>query len=348
MIRPSRRAVLLAVALMASAGCAASGTGRGLVAIGSGLQGPSGLSAMVYATGLAKAAAFAFDESGRLWVATADSTDRGDDGVYLVAGSGAAPVPVITGLHTPLGLLWEGGSLYVAQTGGVEAYSGFDGSHFAQHRTVVSLPAGAGESNELALGPDGRIRMGISAPCDHCTPASRWSATVVSFRPDGSGLAVDASGIRAPVGLIYFPGTSDLFVTMNQRDDLGPRTPGDWLAVVRSGQAWGFPGCWGQGGTPCTGVPAPVAVLDKHAAVSGITVVTGQLGRAVGTSAIVAEWATGKVQRIALERSRSGYRGTVTPLLRGLKNPVAVSMAADGSLFVGDWSTGTVYRITRS
>ena len=55
---------------------------------------------------------------------------------------------------------------------------------------------------------------------------------------------------------------------MNQRDDLGSKTPGDWLAVVREGQDWGFPGCWGQGGKACEGVPEPAAVLDAHAAES--------------------------------------------------------------------------------
>ena len=46
-------------------------------------------------------------------------------------------------------------------------------------------------------------------------------------------------------------------MTMNQRDDLGIRTPGDWLAVVRQGQSWGFPECYGQGGTVLRRRPAP-------------------------------------------------------------------------------------------
>jgi glucose/arabinose dehydrogenase len=80
--------------------------------------------------------------------------------------------------------------------------------------------------------------MGISAACDHCRSRSRWSGTIVSFRPDGSGVRLFASGIRAPFGMTLYPGTADLFVTMNQRDDLGARTPGDWLGVVRPGDDW--------------------------------------------------------------------------------------------------------------
>ncbi len=134
---------------------------------------------------------------------------------------------------------------------------------------------------------------------------------------------------------------------MNERDDLGARTRGDILALVRGGQAFGFPSCYGQGGPACAGVPKPVAVLDKHAAVSGVAVVTGQLGTTVGTSAVVAEWATGKVQRVALAGSGSVSTGPVTPFLSGLKNPVPVVLDPGGAVLVGDWRSETVYRISR-
>jgi glucose/arabinose dehydrogenase len=95
-------------------------------------------------------------------------------------------------------------------------------------------------------------------------------------------------------------------------------------------------------------VPNTTAVLDKHAAVSGVTIMTGRLGSTFGTSAIVAEWALGKVQRVALGKTGDRYRGVVTTFLTGLKNPVAVNMTADGALLVGNWTTGTMYRIAMS
>ena len=79
---------------------------------------------------------------------------------------------------------------------------------------------------------------------------------------------------------------------MNQRDDLGARTPGDSLAIVEQGD-WGFPGCYGQGGTrapACRGARR----LDKHAAAGGVAVVTGQLGSSVGTAALVSEWGSAR------------------------------------------------------
>jgi glucose/arabinose dehydrogenase len=335
---------LFAVVCATAAGAATSSDS--LVAIGAGLRGVRGLEATVYTTGLDHVSAFAEDSQGRLWVATADAFDKNADGVYLVSSQGAAPVKAIADVHTPLGLLWYQGALYVSSTSRVDSYSDFDGTRFAEQHTIVSFPAGTGENNGLALGPDGRFVLGISAPCDSCTPSSPWSATIVSFRPDGTDLRVDASGIRAPIGLAYYPETSDLFATMNQRDDLGARTPGDWLTLVRPGQDWGFPGCYGQRTAACTNAPRPTAVLDKHAAVSGVAIVTGQLGPSVATSALVAEWNKGIVLRVALERIGSSYSAHVRPLLAGFKNPMPLLVTSTGSTLVGDWTTGTVYSIT--
>ena len=320
----------------------------GLVDIGVGLQGPAGLAAAVIATGLPHVAAIAFDADGRLWAATAGYSDDGSDAVYVVDAPGATPKAILTNLHTPLGLVWDGGVLYVASAGRIDAYSGLSNGAFATRRTVVTFEAGVGEVNGLALAPDGRLVVGVSAACDACTPASKQAAAVLTVRPDGTALTVLASGIRAPVGLAYVPGTDDLLVTMNQRDDLGDATPGDWLALVRAGQAWGFPDCYGQGGEACQGVPAPVAVLDKHAAVSGVAVVSDHFGPLDGTSAFVAEWATGSVVRVVLTASADGSAstGTLQPFLAGIAHPVAVAVGPDGGLVVGDWESGTIYRIS--
>src|SRR5262249_54003151 len=110
-------------------------------------------------------------------------------------------------------------------------------------------------------------------------------------------------------------------VTMNQRDDLGDATPGDWLARVTEGSAWGFPDA---------STEKPIAELDQHAAVAGVAM--------LGDDVIVAEWATGKVVRVTPS-------GTASQFVTGLKNPVAVATAPDGAVLVSDWSTGAVYRV---
>ena len=126
-------AALVVTAVVFSA-CGAAGaetpspTSEGLVPIGAGLEGPAGSTASVYAEGLTHVAAFAFDTDGRLWVATAAYEDEGDDAVYVVPAAGATPVKVITDVHTPLGLLWYDGALYVSSSERVDAYRDFDGT----------------------------------------------------------------------------------------------------------------------------------------------------------------------------------------------------------------------------
>lgn len=333
---------------MLLAGCTSATTGAvgtAAPAIGAGLQGPSGLSASVYATGLPNVSAFAFDATGRLWAATAAYGDTGTDAIYMIESSGSTPVKVVDGVRTVLGLVWANDTLYVSSAGRVDAYSGLTGHAFARHATVLTLPSGTGEANGLVMSSSGRLVLGVSAPCDACTPTSAYAAAVISFLPDGSDLRIEASGIRAPVGLVFAPGTDTLFVTMNQRDDLGVATPGDWLAVVRSGQAWGFPGCYGQGGPVCSGAPTPVAVLDPHGAVSGVTIVSGAMSGSSASSALVAEWATGKILRVPLAADGTTAAGPAEPFVVGLTKPVPVIVAPDGAVLLGDWGTGTIYRI---
>ena len=210
---------------------------------------------------------------------------------------------------------------------------------------MIRGPVAGGENNNLVLASDGRLLMGITATCDHCRPKSKYSGSIVSFRPDGSDLRVYASRIRAPVGLAFYPGTSHLFVSMNQRNDLGAQTTGDALAIVRPGTNWKFPACYAQGGPACAGVPWPVALLGKHAAVGSVTMLTGQLGRATGNAALVAEWQLGKVQCVALNMTSGTYGGSVSPWISGLQDPLALILTPKRSVLVGDWGTGTIYQI---
>jgi glucose/arabinose dehydrogenase len=122
---------------------------------------------------------------------------------------------------------------------------------------------------------------------------------------------------------------------MNQPNDLGAHTPGDWLAVVRPGENFKFPACYGQGGPACAGVPKPVAVLDPHAAVGAVAFMTPE-------AALVAQWQVPKVQKVSLASTGAG---SVSPFLTGLEHPLALVLARDHSLLVGDWGSGRIYRV---
>ncbi len=94
-------------------------------------------------------------------------------------------------------------------------------------------------------------------------------------------------------------------------------------------------------------MPIPVAELDEHAAVSGVAIVTGQLGSTVGTGAVVAEWVTGKVQLVQLTAARRWLHREDHCVPQRLREPGAGACSTrDGALFVGDWTSGKLYRIT--
>ena len=340
-----RGAAAAAAALLACAVAGSASARTGLVSIGSGLRGPNGLRATVFATGLQHLSALAVDSEGRVWATTSAATDHSDDGIYVIPRAHAKPV-LVAHVAEPLGLTWIGNSLYVAARGKVYAYSKLAGDRFARRTLILDGPDTKAANDTIVELPSGRLLLSVSATCDHCAQSSPYSAAIVSFNKDGSGLRVYARGIRDGYGLALYPGTDTLLVSINQRDDLGTRTPGDWLAVVRSGQNWGFPGCYGQGGTVCNGVPKPLAVLDRHAGAGAVAVVTGGLGSTVGTAAIVTEWATGKVEIVPLNGSTHTAATHAAVFLTGLKNPLAVKSTAAG-LLVGDWTTGRVYSITQ-
>jgi hypothetical protein len=317
-----------ALLLVVVAGSASAGTG--LVAIGAGLRGPSGAQATVYATGLQHVSAIAVDSRGRLWVTTSAATGHSDDGLYVISRAGATPIRVLH-LVEPLGLVWSGKTLYVAARGQVVAFTHLVGDRFRRRSVILRGPDPKAANNTILVLPNGRLMVSVSATCDDCRQSSRYSAAIVTFDRDGGRLRVYARGIRDAYGLALSSGT--LLASVNQRDDLGTRTPGDWLAVVRRGQNWGFPACYGQGGSTCRNVPKPLAVLDRHAGAGAVAV--------VGTSAIVTEWATGKVLRVPL----TGSAHAATAFLTGLENPLAATTIGR-KLLVGDWTTGRIYSVT--
>ena len=73
-----------------------------------------------------------------------------------------------------------------------------------------------------------------------------------------------------------------------------------------------------------------------------MVLVNGPMAGGSGTAALVAEWSSGKVLRV---RSIDQATATVEQFLTGVGKPVALAVAADGSLFVGDWASGTIHRI---
>lgn len=322
-----------------------------MVDIGAGLTGAQGLSATLWGQGPKNTGDVTEGPSGALFVSTANETANGVDGVYLVR-QGAKPVEVISGLTKALGVVWHDNELYVSSLGQVDVYSDFNGRSFGVHHAILTgLPFGEfGYEDELVLGPDGRFYMGIASPCDHCAPTKPLMATIVSFRPDGSDLQVYSYGVRGNSSLAFLPGTSNLFMATNQRNNVGtsPTAPPDEFDLVTPGSDWGYPWCWQQGGNACRGVSHPLVNDDQHAASDGLTFIDGQWGASYGTSAFVSEWAIGKVIRQGLTITDGVVTAHPQVILTGVANAGPLLTLPNGSLLVSSYATGKLYAVRPS
>jgi glucose/arabinose dehydrogenase len=235
----------------------------------------------------------------------------------------------------------------------VVAYSGFDGHRFTRSRVVVDgLPVGRHRLDSIVAGPGGRLYLGIGSESDHDPSSSPLAGTVVSFRPSGAGLRVEARGLRNPYGLAVAPGGRRLLVSEHGRDDLGLHSPPDELDLVDPhGRArwYGFPTCWGQGGPPCRGAVAPLARLAPHSA-PGAVAVARHFGR-WGPSAFVTRFGStfranptgGDVVRVALGRGHVPVQRFATGF--GHEEPLGAALGADGALYVSLWKSGRVVRL---
>ena len=66
-------------------------------------------------------------------------------------------------------------------------------------------------------------------------------AAVHRFNPDGTGHETIATGLRNAVGMRFFPGTDDLWVTVHERDELGDDLVPDYVTKVEPGGFYGWP-----------------------------------------------------------------------------------------------------------
>jgi glucose/arabinose dehydrogenase len=315
------------------------------------IRGPKGVKVQNVARGVGHPSNIAFDSAGRIWMTSAQYGVSRSDGIWFVKRRGAQPRHVVRGLNAALGLTWFRGKLFVSHvvpysvsagsyTGRVTAYSRFNGRRFKRKRTVLrGIPTGQHRLGSIVPGPGGRLYMGVGSKRDAST-GSRYGGTIVSFKPRGGGLRIEARGLRNPYGLAFEPNGIRLLVSDNGRDDLGNNRPPEELNrfdVTGGVPHFGFPRCWGRGGGRCGGTRPPLAELAPHSAVAGVAAAK-RFGR-FGPSAFVAENGsrigprTGSVvRRVALGRRRSDD----VRFARGFRryDPVGVAVGPGGGLYV--------------
>ena len=283
------------------------------------------------------------------------------------------------GFDTPHGLLFAKGALFVGDLKAVWKLPYSEGAMKAGKReritTARDLGPGGHVTRDLAIDSKGTLYIGIGS-VSNVGEDGPTRATVQTVQPDGS-LKAFASGLRNAVGLQFYPGTDDLFVTVNERDGLGDELVPDYLTHVERGGFYGWPYSYlGQHpdpefGSKRTDLQAKALMPDllfrAHSAPLGLVFYEGtQFPAAYKGDAFVAlhgSWnsaaPTGyKVVRVPFRNGRptGTYENFVTGFWNGTGpagaparvwgRPAGLAVAKDGSLLIADDAGKVVWRVT--
>lgn len=283
------------------------------------------------------------------------------------------------GFDTPHGLLFAKGALFVGDLKAVWKLPYSEGAMKAGKRervtTARDLGPGGHVTRDLAIDSKGTLYIGIGS-VSNVGEDGPTRATVQTVQPDGS-LKTFASGLRNAVGLQFYPGTDDLFVTVNERDGLGDELVPDYLTHVERGGFYGWPYSYlGQHpdpefGSKRTDLQAkalmPDLLFHAHSAPLGLVFYEGtQFPAAYKGDAFVAlhgSWnsaaPTGyKVVRVPFKNGRptGTYENFVTGFWNGTGpagaparvwgRPAGLAVAKDGSLLIADDAGKVVWRVT--
>jgi glucose/arabinose dehydrogenase len=162
------------------------------------------------------------------------------------------------GLNKPFGIAFyppgnDPQFLYVANTDGIIRYPYREGDLRARgpaEKLGARLSGGAAHlrsgghwTRDIVFSPDGKkmyVSIGSrSNVSDSAAEADR--ARIFEFNPDGTDQKVYAWGIRNAVGIAFRPGTNELWMSTNERDEIGEDLPPDYISSVRPGGFYGWP-----------------------------------------------------------------------------------------------------------
>ncbi len=288
---------------------------------------------------------------------------------------------LLDSLYAPFGMTLVGNTLYIANSDGVVSFPYHDGDTriTARPTKVVDLPAGTinhhwtknlianADGSKLYASVGSNSNVGENGLDKEVDRAAIWE-----IDPHTGAHRVFASGLRNPVGMAWNPEReNELWVSVNERDELGSDLVPDFMTSVKDGAFYGFPfSYYGQHVDARVKDQRPDLVakaivpdyaLGPHTASLGLTSSKGSLLPPPYTNGMFVG------QHGSWNRTpASGYKVIFVPFVNGvpsgaaidvvtgfldnegnaLGRPVGVAIDKRGSLLVADDVGNTIWRVS--
>lgn len=283
------------------------------------------------------------------------------------------------GLTSPFGMTLVGDTLYVANADGVVSFpyrpdqTAVEGKG-ARVFDLPGPPINHHWTKNVVASPDGsRLYATVGSNSnigDNGIAAEQGRAAIWVYDIATRQARIYASGLRNPNGLDFEPTTGAIWTVVNERDEIGPDVPPDYLTSVTDGGFYGWPwSYWGQNVDRRVTPPRPDQVSRAIAPDYGLGPHTASLGLAFYRAgafpppyrggAFVGQHGSWNRQPL------NGYRVVFIPFASGrpqmpaqgfltgflnAKNeiqgrPVGVAVDSRGALLVADDVGGIVWRV---
>jgi glucose/arabinose dehydrogenase len=297
-------------------------------------------------------------------------------------GDGVAEVRSVflSGLNSPFGMVLVGEDFYVADTDAIMKFAYHEGDTKIETAgvKVADLPAGTINhhwTKDLTARPDGTklyVTVGSNSNVgENGIEAEKNRAAVLEVDRASGQWRVFASGLRNPNGPSWNPQTGELWVVVNERDELGNDLVPDYMTSVKDGAFYGWPYSYYGDHVDTRVEPrrpdlvqkamAPDYALGAHTASLGLTFNTGNLfPPEMKDGAFIGQHGSWN------RKPRAGYKVIFVPfrdgkpsgapqdVLTGFLNekgeaqgrPVGVRLDKQGALLVADDVGNTIWRVT--
>jgi glucose/arabinose dehydrogenase len=297
-------------------------------------------------------------------------------------GDGTAEVrsTFLSGLNSPFGMVLVGEDFYVANSDAIMKFPYHEGDTkiTAPGVKLADLPAGTINhhwTKDLTASPDGTklyATVGSNSNVgENGVEAEKNRAAVLEVDRASGQWRVFASGLRNPNGPSWNPKTGELWVVVNERDELGNDLVPDYMTSVKDGAFYGWPYSYYGDHVDTRVEPrrpdlvqkaiAPDYALGAHTASLGLVFNTGNLFPAeIKDGAFIGQHGSWN------RKPRAGYKVIFVPfrdgkpsgppqdVLTGFLNdkgdaqgrPVGVRIDKQGALLVADDVGNAIWRVT--